>query len=478
MAVPATAHWEVRTDGDNDNGGAFNFTRSGVGVDYPSTNNVFVYSGNLVQPGTDKNKLQVLSGRQFEADDIGNVINLTGGTGIIPGRYEITAVSGGIATLDSNCWSTNSGGSGGSGRLGGAVAHPSIAARATYQSGARSIFIWMRAGDYLWTPAQVINESVNISGMHFEGYETNRGDRRGFATWKATTGVLSILDSSSSFTAFNIIFDANNVSDVWGPLVSYATFYNCRFLNFRGGVRNEGLYNAVCCVRCMASGCTYYGFDTVKTVGCIASNCSNTGFLGGVHSNSIAVNCQYGFYAESGQLDAINCVAYSCASSGFSSITGNTTLVNCTSYNSGGDGFEISEVLDGVTIVNCVAEGSGNYGFFFQRIYQGERTIVHRIRGFNNTSGLHNMTNSYVLSETLRAVKSDDVVDLASSPFMDPEGGDFRLKRTEPVYSECRAILQSPPNITADWEPRAFNVGPMRQFDLGDPGGVIVIEED
>jgi hypothetical protein len=472
MAVPATAHWEVRTDGDNDNGGAFNFTRSGN--DYPSTNTVFVYSGNLVQPGTDKNRLQVSPGRQFEANDIGNVINLTGGTGIIPGRYEITAVSGGIATLDSNCWSTNSGGSGGSGRLGGAIAHPSVAARATYQPGARSIFIWMRAGDYLWAPDQVINESVNISGMHFEGYETNRGDRRGFATWKATTGVYSILNSSNPFTAFNIIFDANNVSDVWGPLVFYATFYNCRFLNFLGGVSNGSLYDVVCCVRCMASGCTNYGFSEVKTVGCIASNC-NTGFVGGVHSNSIAVNCEYGFYVESGQLDAINCVAYYCASSGFCSSVGNITLVNCTSYNSGGDGFEISGVLDGVTIVNCVAEGSRNYGFFFQRIYQGERTIVHRIRGFNNTSGLHNMTNSYVLSDTLRAVKSDDVINLTSSPFMNPADGDFRLKRTEPVYSECRAILQSPPNITADWEPRAFNVGPMRQFDLG---GVIVIEED
>jgi hypothetical protein len=469
MAVPATAHWEVRTDGDNNNGGAFNFTRSGN--DYPSTNIVFVYSGNLVQPETDKNKLQVSSGRQFEANDIGNVINLTGGTGIIPGRYEITAVSDGIATLDSNCWSTNSGGSGGIGRLGGAVAHPSVAARATYQSGTRSIFIWMKAGDYLWTPDQVIDGSVNISGMHFEGYETNRGDRRGFATWKATTGVLSILDSTYSFTAFNIIFDANNVSNVWGPLVSNATFYNCMFLYFRVGVSNQALYGAVCCVRCVAFGCTHYGFETVKTAGCIASNC-DTGFLEGVHSNSIAVNCEYGFY---GRLDAINCVAYSCASSGFSSITGNTTLVNCTSYNSGGNGFEISEVLEGVTIVNCVAEGSRGYGFFFKRISGDDRAIVHRIRGFNNTSGLHNMTNSYVLSGTLRAVKSDDVVDLESSPFMNPADGDFRLKRTEPVYSQCRAILQSPPNITADWEPRAFNVGPMRQFDLG---GVIVIEED
>lgn len=122
MAVPQYAHWEVRTDGHNDNGGCFNPTRSGAtktwddNYTYGPSYMVVIYDGQtgnepvLTPNGTALNQVRCDGGRAFVQADVGHVIKITAGTNVTPGRYEITSVSGGVATLDANCWTSTSGG--------------------------------------------------------------------------------------------------------------------------------------------------------------------------------------------------------------------------------------------------------------------------------------------------------------------------------------------------------------------------------
>jgi len=127
MALAATCVWQIEAGGDANAGGAFDPVSGTPGTDYtygagqalttwlPAAG---TYTNDLAATDASPSVLSSAS-YNFVAADVGNVINLTAGTNLTTGRYQIMSVAANVATLDRNC---SSGGavSATSGYLGGA----------------------------------------------------------------------------------------------------------------------------------------------------------------------------------------------------------------------------------------------------------------------------------------------------------------------------------------------------------------------
>src|SRR5579885_2846497 len=115
-AFNSTTQWNIRTDGSDSNGGAFD-----PGVSFPGTD--FSQQAAAQQAYTDiiigGTTTQITSAAHpFGSTSPGNFINITSGSGCSTGRYEILSVSGTTATVDH---SMGTAASTCSGNLGGAL---------------------------------------------------------------------------------------------------------------------------------------------------------------------------------------------------------------------------------------------------------------------------------------------------------------------------------------------------------------------
>jgi hypothetical protein len=116
-AIPTgnATQWDVRTTGNDNNGGAFITT--GTGTDFSTQDSPQVSYTDLLVGTPNTTVTSVI--HPFGATAPGNVINITAGTGFTPGRYVVTGVVGVVATLDTSPGATGS--SLGVGALGGAM---------------------------------------------------------------------------------------------------------------------------------------------------------------------------------------------------------------------------------------------------------------------------------------------------------------------------------------------------------------------
>ena len=116
MPLSASQVWEVRTTGSDSNGGGFKAAASGT--DYSQQDAAQVTYSDLVI-GTTTTQL-TSAANPFTSAHVGNIVYVSGGTGFTTGRYEVTAVSAGVATMDRSVGTASS--TGGIGKLGGAIA--------------------------------------------------------------------------------------------------------------------------------------------------------------------------------------------------------------------------------------------------------------------------------------------------------------------------------------------------------------------
>src|SRR5262245_60152182 len=105
MALPATAVLEVRTTGNDSNGGGYN--SAGTGTDRSLQDNPHVtFDGATILATTSGTSATItITGYTVISGDQGNIVNITGGTNFTPGRYHINSVNTGLNqwTLDRNC---------------------------------------------------------------------------------------------------------------------------------------------------------------------------------------------------------------------------------------------------------------------------------------------------------------------------------------------------------------------------------------
>ena len=119
MALSSNTIWEIRTTGNDSNGGGF--VEGASGTDYSQQDSAEYTYTDLVIDGAD-NTIVSSASHSFIATDVGNIMQITAGTGFTTGFYEIVSVSSGEATLDRACGTVGS--TGGTYAVGGALATP------------------------------------------------------------------------------------------------------------------------------------------------------------------------------------------------------------------------------------------------------------------------------------------------------------------------------------------------------------------
>src|SRR5215471_11703166 len=101
-------------------------------------------------PALNSNTLTFTAGYTPTAADIGNFVNITGGTNINPGIYQVTGWTSTTWTLSGVASLTTATGPGSAvtGNLGGALATPGRVAQLRVANGAGS-YVWVKAGTYV-----------------------------------------------------------------------------------------------------------------------------------------------------------------------------------------------------------------------------------------------------------------------------------------------------------------------------------------
>lgn len=323
-ALSANTVWEVRTTGSSvKNGGGFVTGASGTDWSQQDSPQYAVTDG--VTAGT---TTITSATANFGTDVVGNLIFVEGGTGAVTGDwYQITARGSATSiTVDRSTGLTA--GTGVTLNIGGALPDPAIFAGKLVAGNT----VYQKSGTYSITSAStnVAGGCVSIGRVHWEGYQTTRGD----------VGTKPLFQASgiSTFTLFaiptqdaslrNVAFDGASLTS------SRAVSLTQRCLASRLNI-----------VNCTNTGYIASGGGALVSERVYASGCTTTGSaisaLGGVFASEATANSVTGITAASeGRLSAF-CISYAntgASTDGFSICNG----VNLTAHGNGRDGVLIS----------------------------------------------------------------------------------------------------------------------------------------
>jgi hypothetical protein len=400
MAFNAATEWEVRTTGSNSNGGGFN--TSSTGTDYSQQDSPQVTYTDLVIGAT---TTQLTSAAHpFTSAHVGNIINITGGTGFTVQRVQINSVSGGVATCDKACGTAGS--TGGIGNLGGGLATPAAATALMVAGNA----LWLQTGSYTLTA------QLSLTNTKLIGYGAAHGDNATATLTTATSGI-NMIAASGTVAISNIVFTTTAASPS-----------NC------------------------------IAFGTTVTI----ENCSIIGHLWGVNSatnlilrNSAIIGSTGGAVNSGTTVSIINSYIYGCAGTqlsvnGVSTLlvvnsiiaggggvgvqinpAGSVTIVNSTIANNGNSAILASSGPSGsIRIQSNIIYGNGNAGFRFG----GNAPALYSLYMANNAWG-SNTSGNY--STGIPAGAGD--VTLTADPFTNSAAGDFSLNNAAGGGAACKA---------------------------------------
>lgn len=164
MAIAANTSWDVRTTGSDTNGGGFN--GAATGTDFSQQSAAQIAFTDLVIGAT--NTTITSASHPFGATHVGNIINVTSGTGFTVQRVQIVSVTGVIATCDKAVGTAAS--TGGVGNLGGSLATPIPALAAMVSNNT----VWIATGTYNFS-ATLTTIALTNNG-YIIGYNTTHGD--------------------------------------------------------------------------------------------------------------------------------------------------------------------------------------------------------------------------------------------------------------------------------------------------------------
>jgi hypothetical protein len=405
MALSATTEFDVRTTGDDNNGGAFNVGASGT--DYSQQDAAQLTYTDLVIGGT--NTQLTSAAFPFTAAHVGNVINITGGTGFTTGRYQVNSVSAGVATMDRGVGTASS--TGGTGKLGGAMQN--VATILTGPAGAYTIHV--KAGTYSYTSTQAWQGNANARTYTIIGYQTTHRDGGTKPLFTTATNSVNLINAG------------------W---TEGTVFINLSFSN-TAGTRGVGMYNSVgawyptyVIIDCTFDGFTHAiggtgsnisGYKLIRTQ---IKNCSGNG----VYSTSAGWMELYGCWIHhcatavrfDGNLTMWRCVVSNCTSDGALQTSGTTLcrLFHCDFVSNGSAGFAAVGGWDAkqCLIIGCIFYGNTGYGVRVDTTFNANFFLYN---GYgSNGSGNVNIP-------TFTAPSGN--VTLTANPFTNSAGGDFSL---------------------------------------------------
>lgn len=421
MALSASTVWEVRTTGNDANGGGF--VTGASGTDYSQQDSAQYALTGIATAGTGA----IFLSASAAANMVGNILNVVSGTNFTVGRYQVISVSVGVSvTVDRNICT----GVGASGvlNIGGAIASPALAAAAKSAGN----YVWIKAGTYAQTTAtqNVANGMVldNTGGSSsavysiWEGYQTTRGDKGTKPLLQASGAISSFVNLKA--TSLRVVFDNISV-DCASKTSSSAIFTNskslvirCKAANFlldgivagadsgglasvemtevTGGTGGDGFFAINGGFGTAVSGCTVHD----NTTNGIGTGASISFCL--VYNNAVGIVADY---QQTGS-PVVSCTVFGNTSAGFDfdyTTAENVTLFNCLSYGNGGYGYAASAARS-CRLINCA--------------------------GGNNSSG------NFVAG---RFVETTGFVALSATPFVASGSGNFALNTTAGGGTACRA---------------------------------------
>lgn len=439
-----------RSGGNNLNAGSLD------GTSEPSASALAVYTGGDWNSGTSIFTAPV--GADLTEAVVGRFISIyhDGDTVPVSGQWQvsrITAVNAGtrqITVTGRFSFGTSAvvtGTGNRSARISGAWAGPSGSARFPFASGygqfgysallaasTSGIRINMRNDVTYSVTANLFYIDTSNVAAEIRGYGTTYGDSgRALIQGPSTGAAFTLITLGIGSQLKNLILDSNGATG------------NAPGVTFDGGSREMSIKNLV--VRNMR-GWGVLGNAIASMEGCEVHNCntSNTASQGGVSTtgglrvqNVISHdNTGYGFSLHPGST-VVDSIADANSSVGFY-ITlnyGNGLVQSCDSYGNGSHGFQLVNTGNGgiQNFKNCNAISNGGWGL----ITDSTALLRVDVRGFGtfgNTSGTLSIgANTDVFSENL--------ISYASSPYVAPASGDFRLSLAVAKQSGSSYFVQT-----------------------------------
>jgi hypothetical protein len=281
------------------------------------------------------------AGYTVTAADVGNWLQVTGGTNFLTGTYQIISVStaGGTWTLDRAC--TSAAGSAMTGNLGGAK--QTIPAALTAAGAAGGLKFWVKAEAVIHTAASVslaVASVIPAAGAmpnRLIGYGTTRGDAALVTLQLITNTGLSALNiTNTGWFVENFDIDCNALGTSTGiAYTSHCVVSNCRVRNFTAaGVTMTGTNNTL-------HACEIVGGGAAATAAVNATSTAGPQFIERCHIHDNV--CP-------GVLAPANAIV----------IVGWSPIVNNTGASS--DGVRINGTS--CQVVNCTIHGSGRHNIF------------------------------------------------------------------------------------------------------------------
>jgi hypothetical protein len=411
VAIAAATVLEIRTTGNDINGGGFVTGSSGTDWSLQATPQYSVTDG--VTNGT---TTITSSTAAFGTDVVGNLIYVQGGTGaVVAGWYQITAWnSASSITVDRSTGLTA--GTGVTLRIGGALASPGQACAIAQVSGN---IVYNLAGTYAIAngTANTAGQKYTIaSGVFFVGYTSNRTltNTDAAPVHNAAVGnmVMATLGgnqciihnvsftNSNSFASVTGLANSNNEDNVeWCSFTGLATPLNC---NGVGGL----------------------------TVDCVFTNCGPTSTPGAAFSfkrcyftggTGTSLSSGVGYTIE-------NCVVYNGAGTGITVGT-NTTVDGCAVYGMTGNHAGVQMTGAGARVYNTISCNNVGTGKGFDRnAISG--TAIHNCAAGGN--GGANFDANFTAAELFNTVT------LTGDPFISASTGNFMLNNTAGAGAACQ----------------------------------------
>lgn len=352
------------------------------GVDYSQQASPQLTFTDLVIGGTTTQFTSAANpvGKNF----VGNIINITSGTGFTAQRVAVVSTSGTTATCDKSLGTGAS--TGGNGKLGGALLSPAIAASLRVAGN----ICFVKSGTYSITSASTnvaggcVSDAAGGAGLAWMGYQAVRGD----------FGTPPLLQASGISTAVLFTMTAGSTAGAWivnitvdgGALTSIQGFnfarrglglllkaLNCSNIGINAGGGGNIL------MKCIATGCSGGAAAIVFNSALFCEAYSNTipGFAAGGSSG----------FACSGCLSFNNSGA---SSDGFLiSGGGEDSYLNCVAYGNGRDGFRKANAGAEVTqCINCIAESNSGTGFNATSAALGAELVLFNCAAYLNGTNL------------------------------------------------------------------------------------------
>jgi len=450
MAVANNTQWDIRTGGASTNGGGF--VPGSGGTDFSQQNSP--NSSGTAGTATGTTAFQDV-GHAFTSGEVGNILQITSGTGFTAGFYQVVSVTTGVATLDRSpgtgtvaVWA-----------LGGSLPNFGGLWAGSAKPYCYGNTVWIKSGTYNLTDVGVGFQATSClyvgnpgggdgTWLQFVGYQTTHGD--GGTKPLLTTSVNSLLmiymngSGSCSRLRFENISFSNTASTRAagayvqnGPGAPDITFFNCIFDGFSIGIFGD-VANSV-------------WFSDLRVVQCEIKNCvshaiSNGGSGGGyyigpptvidscyIHGNGGAAFHMNG-NTTGGAAIIIDSVLYNNANgvsvtSGVSNSAQSLQVIRCAITDSTGDGIAGSAAIGpfGLTLRNNIFYNNGGYGVNLQASCPAAVINFANAYGANTSGAINNLS----------AGIGD--VSLSADPFTARASANFSLNATAGGGPVCKA---------------------------------------